>query len=162
MCEEQPPLQNSIANHPADHSQAPSSNETYRPTHSELPYGQQESHPTLFGPLTIDPFPPPNASTGQQPPTKTQGTAPSGVHECACSCMPTCPLPCLYRHHLVLHTAAIRTCADYQYYCAACPPPPCCGFSYCCWWFCSANGPLSTGDTATGHPSICPTTQGSQ
>ena len=53
VCEEQIPLQErSVA-------QAPSS-QKYQPSPSELPFGQQDAHPTFFGPLTIDPSLPPD------------------------------------------------------------------------------------------------------
>ena len=44
-----------------------------QPTPSDTPLSQQDVDPTSFGPVTAHPSPPPNASTGQPPPT------PSGV-----------------------------------------------------------------------------------
>lgn len=66
----QPPL--------SDGAQA-SSHQTYQPTCSRLPFGQQEVQPPSHGPPTFPPTPPPNALACQPPPANTQVTAPSSV-----------------------------------------------------------------------------------
>lgn len=55
VCEEQTPLQSrSKVQDPI-------------PTPSELPFSQQEIQSNLFGPLTIDPYLPPDVLIGQSP-----------------------------------------------------------------------------------------------
>ena len=52
--------------------------QTYQPTCSELPFGQQEVQPTLCGPLTVHPSLPPNAPAGHSPPATTQAKVITG------------------------------------------------------------------------------------
>ena len=66
---EQAPLWNDNTSPPADQPQAPPSNQMHRPTLSELPFGQQDEHPTLFGLLTLGPAPQSNPLNDQPPAT---------------------------------------------------------------------------------------------
>ena len=70
VCEEgQIPVQSGRMMPPptTDQPQAPSSGATYHPTSADLPIGQQEEHPTLFGPLTPLPSLPSSPLTDQPP-----------------------------------------------------------------------------------------------
>ena len=58
--EEQAPLRNSNTPPLADQPQTPPFNQTFQAAPSELPFGEQESRPTYFGSLTVDPSLPPN------------------------------------------------------------------------------------------------------
>lgn len=83
-CEEQSPLRNSGMNAPplADPPQTASLSQMYQPSPSELPFGQEDVHPTLFGLLTIDPSLPSNPLSSHPP------AADPGLGVCwACMCV---------------------------------------------------------------------------
>ena len=72
VCGEQLPLPKVSMSAPANHPQTPPPNLTYQPTLSELPFGQQDAHPTLFGLLTLGPSSQSDPLSDQPPVTDSE------------------------------------------------------------------------------------------